>query len=77
MGWTPLHYVSASKFQTDTIYLSGKLAEESDIAIKRVVIDLAKQVFQIHGVESQERWCYANNYAERNYWITLKICRPA
>jgi transposase len=37
------------------INLSDKLAEESDMNIKRVGIDLAKQVFQVHGVDSQEK----------------------
>jgi transposase len=37
------------------INLSDQLAEESDMNIKRVGIDLAKQVFQVHGVDSQEK----------------------
>ena len=47
--------LSASTCQTDMISLSGKLAEESDMNIKRVGIDLAKQVFQIHRVDGQEK----------------------
>jgi transposase len=35
--------------------LSGKLAEESDMNIKRVGIDLAKLVFQVHGVDVHEK----------------------
>jgi transposase len=35
--------------------LSDKLAEESEMNIKRVGIDLAKQVFQLHGVDAQEK----------------------
>jgi transposase len=41
--------------QADMINLSDNLAEESDMNIKRVGIDLAKQVFQLHGVDSQEK----------------------
>jgi transposase len=37
------------------ISLSAKLAEESDMNIKRIGIDLAKQVFQVHGVDNQEK----------------------
>jgi transposase len=37
------------------IIISDKLAEESDMNIKRVGIDLAKSVFQVHGVDSQEK----------------------
>jgi transposase len=37
------------------IYLSVKLAEESEMNIKRIGIDLAKQVFQVHGVDNQEK----------------------
>jgi len=37
------------------INLSDKLAEESEMNIKRIGIDLAKQVFQLHGVDSQEK----------------------
>jgi len=37
------------------IKVSDKTAEESQMNIKRVGIDLAKQVFQIHGVDSQEK----------------------
>jgi len=37
------------------IYLSDKLAEESEMNIKRIGIDLAKQVFQVHGVDNQEK----------------------
>jgi hypothetical protein len=48
-------YLSASECQTDMINLSDKPAEESDMNIKRVGIDLAKQVFQIHGVNGQEK----------------------
>jgi hypothetical protein len=46
-------YLSASVCQTDRINVSDKLAEESDMNIKRIGIDLAKQVFQIHGVDDQ------------------------
>jgi transposase len=35
--------------------LSDKLAEESEMNIKRIGIDLAKQVFQLHGVDAQEK----------------------
>jgi hypothetical protein len=49
------HLVSASKCQADMIYLSDKLAEESGMNTKRVGIDLAKQVFQVHGVDNQEK----------------------
>jgi transposase len=31
--------------------------------IKRIGIDLAKQVFQLHGVDHQEAPSYANSYA--------------
>jgi transposase len=37
------------------INLSEKLAEESEMNIKRVGIDLAKQVFQLHGVDAHEK----------------------
>jgi transposase len=37
------------------INLSDKLAEESDMNIKRVGIDLAKLVFQVHGVDVHEK----------------------
>jgi transposase len=37
------------------INVSDKPAEESDMNIKRVGIDLAKSVFQVHGVDSQEK----------------------
>ena len=48
-------YLSASECQTDMINVSDKPAEESDMNIKRVGIDLAKSVFQIHGVDDQEK----------------------
>jgi transposase len=48
-------YLSASECQTDMINVSDKPAEESDMNIKRVVIDLAKSVFQVHGVDNQEK----------------------
>ena len=48
-------YLSASECQTDMINVSDKPAEESDMNIKRVGIDLAKSVFQVHGVDSQEK----------------------
>ncbi len=44
--------LSASMRQIDMINLSDKLAEESGMNIKQVGIDLAKQVFQLHGVDS-------------------------
>ena len=37
------------------ISLSDKPAEESEMNIKRVGIDLAKSVFQLHGVDWQEK----------------------
>jgi transposase len=37
------------------ISLSAKPAEESEMNIKRVGIDLAKSVFQLHGVDGQEK----------------------
>ena len=48
-------HLSASKCQTDMISLSDKPAEESEMNIKRVGIDLAKSVFQLHGVDGQEK----------------------
>ena len=69
-------YLSALMCQTDRINASDKLAEESDMNIKRIGIDLAKQVFQIHGVVVKKRWCYANSSVELNCWIILKSCRP-
>ena len=48
-------HLSASMCQTDMINLSDKPAEESEMNIKRVGIDLAKQVFQVHGVDDQEK----------------------
>lgn len=43
-------HLSVSECQTDKINLSNKAEEESAMNIKRVGIDLAKQVFQAHGV---------------------------
>jgi transposase len=42
------------------INVSDKPAEESGMNIKRVGIDLAKQIFQIHGVDSQEKVVLSN-----------------
>jgi transposase len=48
-------HLSASECQTDKINISDKLAEESEMNIKRIGIDLAKQVFQVHGVDGQDK----------------------
>jgi len=40
---------------TDMINLSDKPAEESHMNIKRLGLDLAKQVFQILGVDGQDK----------------------
>lgn len=48
-------HLSASTCQTDMMSLSDKLAEESEMNIKRIGLDLAKQVFQLHGVDSHEQ----------------------
>lgn len=48
-------HLSAPVCQTDKIKVSDKRAEESDMNIKRIGIDLAKQVFQVHGVDGHEK----------------------
>ena len=47
--------LSVSVCQTDMINLSDKPAEESDMNIKRVSIDLTKLIFQVLGVDDQEK----------------------
>jgi transposase len=43
--------------------------------IKRVGIELAKQVLQVHGVDNQEKVVLRKQL--RNHWITLRIyCLP-
>lgn len=63
MSWTPpipangmdSSHLSASECPTDMIKRIRQHAEESDMNIKRIGIDLAKQVFQLHGVDGQEQ----------------------
>ena len=75
-------YLSASECQTDMINVSDKPAEESDMHIKRVGIDLAKSVFQIHGVDDQERvrwmnvrWIRASNPPKTELRCYVGHCR--
>jgi transposase len=46
-------FLTASRCQTDKISFSAKRKEESEMNIKRIGIDIAKQVFQVHGVDFQ------------------------
>ena len=50
MGWTPPH-LSASMCQTEIVDISVNDKEESAMKINRVGVDLAKNVFQLHGVD--------------------------
>jgi transposase len=43
--------------------------------IKRVGIDLAQQVFQVHGVDSREKVVLRKQLRRHNCWITFKGCR--
>jgi len=53
-------HLPVSVCQTDIINSSEKPAEESDKNIKRAGIDLAKLIFQVLGVDGQEKaeLCY-------------------
>ena len=51
MGWTPPH-LSASMYQTE-IEFSVNDKEEPEMKIKRIGVDLAKNVFQLHGADNR------------------------
>ena len=62
----PSHLLSASMCQTDML-LSDKLEEESWMNIKRIGIDLAKEVFKYTEWIAQKRYSYVNNYEGRKW----------
>jgi transposase len=69
-------HLSASECHTDKINISDKLAEESEMNIKRIGIDLAKQVFQVHGVDGQDKVVLRKQLRRAQLLAFLKSCRP-
>ena len=45
--------------------------------IKPVGIDLAKQVFQVHGVDSQKKAVLRKKLPRAQFWLIFKNCRLA
>ena len=40
-------------------------------------IDVAKNVFQLHGVNARGRAVLSRRVKRRSYWIQWRTCRPA
>src|SRR5712691_4024600 len=70
MGWTPPH-LPASMCQTGRL-INQSREKESKIKIIRVGVDLAKNVFQVHGVDRNEKpvWQRKLNRAE---WLKVLL----
>src|SRR5262252_4901871 len=67
MGWTPPHS-TASSARLELCEFRSTNGERSQMKLTRVGVDLAKSVFQLHGVDRAERsvWC---KRLKRNRWI--------
>ncbi len=76
MVWTP-PTLTASMCQFGRINQSKQPVEESKMNIKRVGIDLAKQVFQVHGVDCHDK-AVLRKQLRRNqflgFFATLSPC---
>jgi hypothetical protein len=68
MGWTPPH-LSASMCQTE-IDISVNDKEESAMKINRVGVDLAKNVFQLHGVDRKGKALWKRRLT-RGKWLAV------
>jgi len=45
--------------------------------VSTIGLDIAKSIFQIHGVDVDGAVVIANALAERSCWSSLRRCRPA
>ena len=56
MGWTPPYPTGIAMCQTEisTFTVDGN-KKESDMKISRISVDLAKNVFQLHGVDRHDK----------------------
>ena len=68
MGWTPPH-LSASKCQTESVSNAVNGKKESTMKINRVGVDLAKNVFQVHGVDGRGKVVWKRQL-KRSNWIS-------
>ena len=68
MGWTPPHPLIGIECQTDVVVASVGSEEESAMEIIRVGVDLAKNVFQLHGVDEHEKPVWKRSL-RRGQWL--------
>ena len=65
MGWmAPLRHLSAK-------LLSNRISSEWEPSMGEVTtigLDLAKHVFQVHGVDAEERRFCASSFGGRRFW---------
>ena len=71
-GMAPLRHLSAK-------LLSERISSEWEPSMGEVTtigLDLAKHVFQVHGVDAEERRFCASSFGVRRFWRSSVDCRP-
>ena len=48
-----------------------------DMQVTTIGLDIAKNVFQVHGIDAAEKVVVRNNFGAARCWSSSRCCRPA